>query len=117
MKRLYCLISAMVLSGATACPAADPPAAEELKPGAVLKLFDGKSLAGWKSTEFGGQGEVYVDDGKLILEMGSNMTGVTWDNAKRLPTMDYEVSLEAMRIDGDDFFCGLTFQVRDKPLT
>ena len=27
--------------------------------------------------------------------------------------MDYEIELEAMRLKGHDFFCGLTFPVRD----
>ena len=35
------------------------------------------------------------------------MTGITWTNTP--PRKDYEISLEAMRIEGSDFFCGLTF--------
>ena len=42
---------------------------------------DGKTLAGWKSTEFGGEGEVSVVDGAIVLEMGNNMTGITWTDA------------------------------------
>lgn len=83
----------------------------------VQKLFDGKTLAGWKSTEFGGEGDVSVVDGAIVLEMGNNMTGITWTDAVKLPTIDYEISLEAKRIDGDDFFCGLTFPVKDKALS
>jgi 3-keto-disaccharide hydrolase len=41
------------------------------------------------------------------------MTGVTWTND--LPRMNYEISLEAMRVDGSDFFCGLTFPVGEEP--
>jgi hypothetical protein len=29
--------------------------------------------------------------------------------------MNYEVELDAMRVEGDDFFCGLTFPVGEKP--
>ena len=94
--------------------AAEPQA--EAKP-EVKKLFDGKTLTGWKSTEFGGEGEVSVVDGAIVLEMGNNMTGITWTDAVKLPTIDYEISLEAKRIDGDDFFCGLTFPVKDKALS
>lgn len=90
-----------------------PPAARP----EVQELFDGKTLAGWKSTEFGGEGEVSVVDGAIVLEMGNNMTGITWTDAAKLPTIDYEISLEAKRIDGDDFFCGLTFPVKDKALS
>jgi len=46
------------------------------------------------------------------LDFGSaDLTGVTWTGD--VPRMDYEVSLEAMRVDGYDFFCGLTFPVKD----
>ncbi len=41
------------------------------------------------------------------------MTGVTWTGD--FPKTDYEISLEAMRVDGSDFFCGLTFPVGDSP--
>lgn len=94
--------------------AAEPPPAARPE---VQKLFDGKTLAGWKSTEFGGEGEVSVVDGAIVLEMGNNMTGITWTDAAKLPTSDYEIALEAKRIDGDDFFCGLTFPVKDKALS
>src|SRR6185436_8655928 len=75
-------------------------------------LFDGKSLDGWKITEFGGQGDVEAVDGRMVIEMGSPMSGVTFAK-KDFPKVDYEIRLEAMRVKGDDFFCGLTFPVRD----
>ena len=83
----------------------------------VLKLFDGKTLNGWKLTEFGGEGDVRVKDGVLFLELGSDLTGITWKDAKKLPRTNYEVSLEAMRVDGFDFFCGLTFPVGESCAT
>ncbi len=76
-------------------------------------LFDGKTLGQWKITDFGGQGDVYVKDGAIFLEIGSDMTGVTW--AGPLIRTNYEITLEAMRVSGSDFFCGLTFPVGDKP--
>src|SRR5262245_20399792 len=78
-------------------------------------LFDGKNLGNFKKTEFGGEGEVKIEKGQLILEMGAPLTGVTWDKekAKELPTDNFEISLEAMKVKGDDFFCGLTFPVHD----
>ncbi len=78
-----------------------------------ISLFDGKTLGRWKITDFGGQGDVYVKDGSIFLEMGNDMTGVTWTGP--LVRMDYEITLEAMRVAGSDFFCGLTFPVGDKP--
>ena len=73
-------------------------------------LFDGKELGHWKSTDFGGQGEVKVEDGKMILTHGESLTGVTWQGD--VPArMNYEIELDAQRVDGSDFFCGLTFPV------
>lgn len=77
-------------------------------------LFNGESLEGWKASEFGGGGEVSVEDGRILLPQGESLTGITWDGDPPF-TMDYEISLQAMRVDGGDFFCGLTFPVDDKP--
>ena len=74
-------------------------------------LFDGKSLAGWKAAVFGGEGEVEVDDGSLRLGMGVELTGITYQ--RDFPKTNYEIRLQAMRVDGIDFFCGLTFPVAD----
>ncbi len=75
-------------------------------------MFDGKSLAGWKKTSFGGgEGSVEARDGQLLLGLGSYMTGVTW--TRDFPKGNFEVQLEAMRVEGSDFFCGLTFPVKD----
>ncbi len=78
-----------------------------------ISLFDGKTLGKWEITDFGGQGNVYVKDGSIFLEMGNDMTGVNWTGP--LVRMNYEISLEAMRVTGSDFFCGLTFPVGDNP--
>jgi hypothetical protein len=79
----------------------------------VSTLFDGKSLEGWKKTNFAGAGEIKVENGQLLLEMGDTLTGVTWKDAEKLPKDNYEITLQAMKRKGDDFFCGLTFPVRD----
>ncbi|MCH8118579.1 MAG: DUF1080 domain-containing protein [Planctomycetes bacterium] len=78
-----------------------------------ISLFDGKSLGQWAVTDFGGQGDVYVKDGAIYMEMGNDMTGVNWTGP--VVRMNYEITLEAMRVDGSDFFCGLTFPVADNP--
>ncbi len=85
------------------------------RPGQEVSLFDGKSLGLWKVTDFGGQGDVYVKDGAIYLDMGSYATGITWSGP--VIRMNYEISLEAMRVDGTDFFCALTFPVADSPCT
>jgi hypothetical protein len=88
-------------------PAAAAPAAGD----GWTSLFDGRALGSWKPTSFGGgEGEVRVQDGNLILETGSPLTGATWAGGE-IPHMDYELRLEAMKLDGGDFFCGLTFPV------
>jgi len=88
-----------------------PPAAPASEDGRLL--FDGKTLVGWKVSPFGDEGKVEIEDGQLILNRGKgDLTGVTFTGGG-LPTMNYEISLEAMRAEGDDFFCGLTFPVRD----
>ena len=79
--------------------------------GEWTSLFDGKTLNGWKLTKFGGDGDVHVDDGDLIMEMGVPLTGITW--TKDFPKKDFEISLDAKRVEGGDFFVGLTFPVRD----
>jgi hypothetical protein len=76
-------------------------------------LFDGKSLGHWESIDFGGQGDVYVKDGAIYLEVGNDMTGIKWKGP--LIRMNYEITLEAMRTSGSDFFCGLTFPVAENP--
>jgi len=72
-------------------------------------LFDGNSLAGWRITDFGQGGRVTVTNGLLLFERGEPFVGVNGTNA--MPTQNYEIALDAMRIAGNDFFCGLTFPV------
>jgi type 1 glutamine amidotransferase len=74
-------------------------------------LFDGRTLKGWKITDFAGGGEVNVENGQLVLHSGVMLTGVSSTNP--IPKIDYEVSLQTMKVDGSDFFCGLTFPVGD----
>lgn len=82
----------------------DEPAAADTRP-----LFSGNSLDGWKIVNFGGEGEVYVEEGAIHLEMGDSLTGITYQGP--VPETNYEISLNAKRVAGIDFFCGLTFPV------
>lgn len=108
--------------GGDDAPAAKKPAASQKTEGANdaaaakegwRNLFDGKSLKGWKKSEFGGQGEVDVEEGAITLGFADGCTGVTWGGD--FPKVDYEVSVEAKRVDGNDFFCGMTFPVQESP--
>lgn len=78
-------------------------------------LFDGKTLNGWEITNFGPQGPVYVSGDEIILGMGDGCTGITWK--RDFPLDGYEVTLEAMKVEGNDFFCGMTFPVGKDPCT
>lgn len=75
-------------------------------------LFDGKTLENWEITEFGTEGPIQVNEGKLVINMGDGASGITW--TKDFPTVNYEVNLEAQRTVGNDFFCGITFPVNDE---
>jgi hypothetical protein len=74
-------------------------------------MFDGKTLAGWRETQFAGRGEVQCKNRMIVLNMGDPFTGIGWTND--FPKMNYEVALDAMRVSGSDFFCGLTVPVGD----
>jgi hypothetical protein len=102
------LLGAVVLLKGSHAFAAEPPAAAKWRP-----LWDGQTLKNWAVTDFGGQGEVEIKDGAIVMQQGSELTGINWTGEK-LPTSNYEISLEAQRIDGSDFFCGLVFPVKAK---
>ncbi len=90
----------------------------KLKPGEVAGLFNGRDLTGWKVlTEgyFDLAGKVYVEDGTLVLGAGNQMTGVQWTGSALRD--NFRIYLEAKRVEGDDFFCGLTFPVGEGYVT
>ena len=83
-----------------------------------ITLFDGKNLDNWERTDFAGKGEVRIDEnGSLVLEMGAELSGVRWKGKTDLPKIDYEVTLQAKRTMGSDFFCGLTFPFKESHAT
>lgn len=87
----------------------------EFPEGKFVSIFDGKSLTGWKVPKFGGDGKVWVQDGLLHVGIGDGITGATWTGS--IMREDYELSLEAQRVKGEDFFCGLTFAIGKEPAT
>jgi len=78
----------------------------------ATSLFNGQNLTNWKSTNFGGEGEVSIQDGQIHLGYGYPCTGITWTGQK-LPTDFYAIEFDAKKLEGNDFFVGLTFPVRD----
>jgi hypothetical protein len=100
---------AFVFAFSSSAFAADPaPAAK-----ATVDLFAGKSLADWEKVDIGGSGEVSLENGEMIIAQGESVSGTVYKKAKDLPLQNYEISLETMRVEGADFFCGLTFPVGD----
>lgn len=66
----------------------------------------------WKASRFGGDGPIEMKSGVLSLGFGDPLTGVRWEGD--FPKQDYEISLEARRTGGFDFFCGLTLPIADQ---
>jgi len=76
-------------------------------------LFDGKTLKNWrviKINDFELHGKVSVKDKAIVVEKGKPASGIVYTG--KPPRVNYELSLEAKRIEGNDFFCGLTFPVQ-----
>ena len=84
------------------------------QPSAWAALFNGTDLTGWKETDYAGRGNVKIENGELHIENGLVITGITFTNATVLPKTNYEISYQAKRVNGSDFFGLLTFPVGDK---
>jgi len=92
-----------------ACFAQEPGSTQTAGNPLWQPLLNDTDLTGWQSISFGGEGEVELRDGVLMLPRGQPFTGVRFTN--ECPAIDYEISLEARRVSGSDFFCGLTVPV------
>ncbi|MDB6064316.1 MAG: hypothetical protein JWR26_524 [Pedosphaera sp.] len=93
-------------------------AAKPLAPvegGGWQSLFDGQTLAGWQVTDFREHGAVRCESGLIVVGQGASLTGINWTN--NIPKVDYEIVLDAMRLQGTDFFCGLTLPVGETHCT
>ncbi len=73
-------------------------------------LFDGKTLKKWEIVDFGTKQDVSVKNGQLIIGVGNDMNGTIYKG--EIPKSNYEITFDAMRVEGSDFFCGLTFPVK-----
>jgi hypothetical protein len=104
------IAACLTLAGLALAPSSHAAPAEQ--PGTVI-LFDGGTLAGWQVIPFAGPGEVEVENGELIIGQGMELSGIVWTNHAQLPRSNYELSLEGKRVSGSDFFCGLTFPVKE----
>lgn len=83
-----------------------------------IRLFDGESLEGWRiidTFDFKNHGKIEVNNEIITLHRGQPATGISWRG--ELPRSNYEFRCEAKRVAGNDFFCGLTFPVKDEYCT
>ncbi len=104
-----CLLWGMIpgCSSVQSNPQLDPP---------WQSLFAGSEAQKWQITNFGGEGEVEWADSTVLLPMGSPLTGIHRPDS--IPqSLDYQVEVDASRLSGNDFFCGLTFPVADSHAT
>lgn len=86
---------------------------EEFFPvGQKVPLYNGKKLGYWKESDFIHQGEITALDSSIVIGEGGYLSGITWSGP--LVRMNYEINLDARRIKGHDFFCGLTFPYGEK---
>ena len=108
---MHVLMVALALSLAAQAPAGSREAPAENTSG-WQRLFDGKTLGSWTPTKFHGEGAVTVQDERIVLEAGRDLTGITYTGGD-LPNTNYELALDAMRVEGSDFFAGITFPVAD----
>ena len=113
MKRLSIFVPAIVTIGITVFAVSHLAVAEDKakdqKKVEWQELFDGKTLKGWEATKYGGEGEVEVKDGQIVMNRGESMTGINWTG--KPPKSNFELTLEGMRLEGHDFFCTTTFPV------
>jgi len=78
-------------------------------------LFNGINLDGWEAIDFTGHGSINIADSCIIIGKGEAISGIKW--IEDFPTINYEVSLEAKRIEGSDIFCGITVPVEETFIT
>ncbi len=98
-------LAAVFLTAACAAPAPAPTSGE----GAPWRdLLDPRLRPAWEPIPYGGEGRVRFLPEGLILEPGSPLTGLRWKE-EGLPEPPYEMEVVAARLQGTDFFCGLTF--------
>lgn len=112
---LSCMVVTLLLAGCRQKPAASEEKRQITQAKDSSFLFNGQNLDGWEITNFGPQGPVSVSGDAVILGMGDGCTGITWKGD--FPVSGYEITLEAKRVEGNDFFCGLTFPAGDMPCT
>ncbi len=78
-------------------------------------LFDGVSMDNWQVIDFEGHGNISIEDSCIIIGKGELISGIRW--TEDFPGTNYEINFYGKRIEGSDFFCGMTFPVKESFLT
>lgn len=110
------IVGGMSGCGKKEAPAGHTPSIPEAAPAVATSPSEG-----WVEMETLGPGKWVAIEGAADLEwadesrvmrigVGTYLNGVRWTGP--IPTVPYVVELEARRMSGSDFFCGLTFPVR-----
>jgi hypothetical protein len=118
-RRLFLLIPWLIIVVGTRSIADDCHQTEAVQFTQDVPIFDGKTLENWliieDSLDFKEHGKISVEAGVICLGRGIPATGMSWK--KELPTSNYEITFSGRRMDGNDFFCGLTFPVKEEYCT
>ena len=118
---MICLTGALAI-GMCGCGKKEAAKTQASPPAALPTIQAPVSSDGWiametmaagKWTAIEGATNVEWDQASRILRIGAtnDLNGLRW--AGSVPVTPYVVELEARRMSGNDFFCGLTFPVRD----
>lgn len=74
--------------------------------------LEGAAAALWQQAGIPDEGKISLVGGELTLAAGQPMTGARWEGwDASLPSTDYAIEYEAMRVDGEDIFGMVTFPV------
>lgn len=77
-------------------------------------VFGDGTLEGWEPVD-DGPGAVFENGTDVVLTATKELNAMRWGGG--LPTVPYEIQLEASRLDGNDIFCGLTFPVGEASIS
>jgi hypothetical protein len=118
MTRLAFLTAILIgLAGSLRAIGEESPKKPAAAPAAGELLFDGKTLGNWQPADHYKGGPIAVKDSALQIQTGEGkMSGIVW-KGKPLPKVNYEITFQAQRVAGTDFFVGLTFPILEAPCT
>lgn len=112
------LLSCFVLMFSYSCRSSNDLYSTDLMsvpPGSWLNIFNGRNLEGWIEGNFNVDDAVKAKYGTLQFAEGKPFTILAWDG--NFPTDNFEIEVSAMRLSGNDIFCGLLFPVGDTHVT